>query len=150
MPSAARSNPLFVARVVWAVLLAAVAVHYGVLLVLVRGGQPTSSSVLTSLLLPLLLVIAALQSAIVWFVRRRFLAVAVEPVSIPGEQRTDPTRIFSLHVVCWGLAEAIAVFGLVLGILARDLDTPAVFFVWSAGMLLALRPRAEHFHAVTP
>src|SRR5438105_3407315 len=57
--------------------------------------------------------------------------------------RVDPQRAITMHVVCWTLCEAIALYGLVIGIIAHRLEP--VFFVWGFVALLLLHPRAENF-----
>jgi CzcA family heavy metal efflux pump len=122
------------ARVVWTSLVAAVGVCYGVVLLLGGSGAWKVDPAVTEQLLPMLLIVAAIQTAVVWLVHRRFLRPAL-----------DPARILSLQVLCWGLGEAIAIFGLVVGMLAPEPKIAPVFFMWALVILLAFRPRAERF-----
>jgi hypothetical protein len=53
--------------------------------------------------------------------------------------------MLTTYVVCWALSEAVALYGLVLGFLARSLDEAQPFFIVGAALLLWQRPRADHF-----
>ena len=77
-------------------------------------------------------------------IHRRLLAPAVAGVSAPA-RALEPGRALTVHVVCWALAESIAIYGLVLGLIGRGSTLSPVFFAWGAGLLLLLRPRAELF-----
>src|SRR5206468_3339463 len=81
--------------------------------------------------------LAASQPLACWFVWRRFVGSAGWRAAV------DPQRAISMHVVCWALCEAIALYGLVIGLVARSVEP--VFFVWGLIALLLLRPRAENF-----
>ena len=128
------------ARLVWASLLVAPAL-YGVVLVLVlRSGSGSPNPALADPLRTILLVLAAGQTLAVWFVWRRF--VTPSGARAPAD-RVDPQRAITMHVICWTLCEAIALYGLVIGVMAHRLEP--VFFVWGLVALLLLRPRAENF-----
>ena len=59
----------------------------------------------------------------------------------PEDDGGGVQRAFAPHIACWALAEAIAIYGLVLGLVARRVEP--LFFVWGFVMLVPLRPRAE-------
>jgi hypothetical protein len=145
MPGTGHANPLLVARAIWASLLAAVGAYVGVVLVVPGAGSPGAEPVLAALMLPMLLAVAWVLTGVVWFVHLRFLAPAPGRRPAAPAGGVDPERTFLLLVLCWGLGEAIGVFGLVLGILGRELETALVFFAWSAALLLVVRPRPAHF-----
>ena len=125
------------ARLVWASLLVAAALYCVVLVLLLRSGAGSPSPTLGDPLRTILLVLAAGQTLAVWFVWRRFVALS------GGRAGVDPQRAIAMHVVCWALCEAIALYGLVIGLIAHRLEP--VFFVWSLVALLLLYPRAESF-----
>src|SRR5437867_12657191 len=137
MTTRAPGSPLLVARLVWASLLGGLAFYCVVLSLLLRSGSGSPNPALADPLRTLLLVLAAGQTLAVWFVWRRFVALS------GGRAGVDPQRAIAMHVVCWALCEAIALYGLVIGVIAHRLEP--VFFVWGLVALLLLHPRAENF-----
>jgi hypothetical protein len=140
MTTRAPGSPLLVARLVWASLLVAPALYCVVLVLVLRSGPGSPSPALGDPLRTILLVLAAAQTLAVWFVWLRF--VSPSGARAPGD-RVDPQRAIAMHVVCWTLSEAIALYGLVIGVVAHRLEP--VFFVWGLVALLLLHPRAENF-----
>ena len=128
------------ARLVWASLLGGLAFYCVVLSLLLRSGSGSPNPALADPLRTILLVLAVGQTLAVWFVWNRVVAPsgARDPAN-----RVDPQRAITMHVVCWTLCEAIALYGLVIGIIAHRLEP--VFFVWGFVALLLLHPRAENF-----
>ena len=128
------------ARLVWASLLGGLAFYCVVLALLLRSGPGSPNPALADPLRTILLVLAVGQTLAVWFVWNRVVAPsgARDPAN-----RVDPQRAITMHVVCWTLCEAIALYGLVIGLIARSVEP--VFFVWGLVALLLLRPRAENF-----
>ena len=137
MSTRAPGSPLLVARLVWASLLVAAALYCVVLVLLLRSGAGSPNPTLGDPLRTILLVLAAAQTLAVWFVWNRFVGPS------GGRTAVDPQRVIAMHVVCWALCEAIALYGLVIGLIAHRLEP--VFFVWSLVALLLLYPRAESF-----
>ena len=137
MSTRAPGSPLLVARLVWASLLVAAALYCVVLVLLLRSGAGSPSPTLGDPLRTILLVLAAAQTLAVWFVWNRFVGPS------GGRTAVDPQRVIAMHVVCWALCEAIALYGLVIGLIAHRLEP--VFFVWGFVALLLLHPRAENF-----
>ena len=125
------------ARLVWASLLVAPALYSVVLVLLLRSGTGIPSPALADPLRTILLVLAAGQTLAAWFVWNRFVGPS------GGRTAVDPQRAIAMHVVCWALCEAIALYGLVIGVIAHRLEP--VFLVWGLVALLLLRPRAENF-----
>lgn len=128
------------ARVVWASLLVAPALYCIALVLLLRSAPGSPSPALADLLRTVLLVLAAAQTLAVWFVWSRFVAPSGERA---GADRVDPQRAIAMHVVCWALCEGIALYGLVIGLVARRLEP--VFFLRGFVALLLLHPRGENF-----
>ena len=137
MSTRAPGSPLLVARLVWASLLVAAALYCVVLVLLLRSGAGSPSPTLGDPLRTILLVLAAGQTLAAWFVWNRFVGPS------GGRTAVDPQRAIAMHVVCWALCEAIALYGLVIGLIAHRLEP--VFFVWTLVALLLLHPRAENF-----
>ena len=137
-----RTNPLLVARIVWGALLAAVLTYAVVLQILLLNRATAAGPQLVGTLRTVFIAVALVQTAAIWFLHRRYLAPALERA--PGSTAaTDPQRTFTLLVVCWALAEAIAIYGLVLGMIGRQQEP--LFFVWGLAVLVLCRPRPEHF-----
>jgi len=116
-------NPTRTARTIWLGMLAAVAVYLVVLIAVVgRGG---AGGMQVEVLRWVLGALALLQAVGIVVLRARPAGAGALPVAI----------------VCWALAESIGAYGLVLGILARDVGEGRPFLVVAAALLLWLRPR---------
>src|SRR5262249_22929472 len=124
MTTRAPASPLLVARLVWAALLGALGLYCIVLVLLLRGpGSPNLA--LAGPLRTVLLVLAAGQTLATWCVWGRSVAPSGGRAAAA---RGDPQRAIAIHVVCWALCEAIALYGLVIGLVARRVEP--IFFVW--------------------
>jgi hypothetical protein len=117
--------------ILWSALFVAVGLYLVTLVVIVPGGTPESpfAGVRNALL-----AVAALETLAVWHLHGRWFRSPGAPTAL-----SVPSR----YVVCWALAEAIALQAFVVGFLARDVSSAVPFFVWSAALLVALRPRPE-------
>jgi len=129
-----------VARLVWGSLLVAPALYCGVLVLLLRSGAGSPNPALADPLRTILLVLAVGQTLAVWFVWNR---VVVRSGARDPADRVDPQRAITMHVICWTLCEAIALYGLVIGFVAHRLEP--LFFVWGLVALLLLHPRSASF-----
>lgn len=132
-----RSTPAdrtLVARVIWAALVVAVVLYYAVLVHVLRIAPEGADLPLANQLRTMLLGLAAAQTLAVWIAWTRL-------ATPPGGNGDGAQRAFAVHIICWALAEAIAIYGLVLGLVARRVES--LFFVWGFVMLVLLRPRAE-------
>src|SRR5436309_1644869 len=116
MTASTPGSPLLVARLVWASMLAAVALYGGVLALLLGSGSESPNPAFADQLRTILLVLAAGQTLVLWFVWRRFVA---PPGAHNPADGGGPQRAFAVHVICWALGEAIALYGLVIGLIAR-------------------------------
>ena len=128
------------ARLVWGSLLVAPALYCGVLVLLLRSGAGSPNPALADPLRTILLVLAVGQTLAVWFVWNR---VVVRSGARDPADRVDPQRAITMHVICWTLCEAIALYGLVIGFVAHRLEP--LFFVWGLVALLLLHPRSASF-----
>jgi hypothetical protein len=116
-----------VARIVWGAMLAAVASYAVVLAVVAPAGTAPAGVAHVGLLRRTFVAAGLVQSAVAWLVHRR-----VTPRAPRG---------FALLLVSWTLGESIAVYGLVLGLVARNVSEGVAFFVWAAVVLFLTRPR---------
>lgn len=130
-PSADRT---LVARVIWMALLVAVMLYYAVLLQVLRIAPEGADMPLAGKLGTMLLGLAAAQTVAVRIAWTRL-------ASSPDGSAGGVQRAFAVHVICWALAEAIALYGLVLGLVVRRSES--LFFVWAFVTLVLLRPRTE-------
>ena len=141
MPGGGQAFP---ARIVWGALLGATMLYYVVLTLLVSGqaGGAANRSVVETVR-TILFLLAAGQSAAAWFIYRRLRAADSLPTQPPRTR--DPGRAFALYVTAWACSEGIALYGLLIGLIAHEARGASVFMLWSAALLLLLRPRPEDF-----
>ena len=129
------------ARIVWIAMLSAVGAYVVVLAALLGSDATPAVAVdVTMLRRVLMLTTVGLVAAVFWI--RRGL-----PLAAFGTERPTPDAqsVTTTYIVCWALSEAVALLGLVLGLLARNVGEAYGFFVVAAALLVWQRPRAEHF-----
>ena len=129
------------ARIIWIALLVTVGAYLLVLAALLGSrAAPAVAADVATLRRVLMLLTVGLVAAVFWL-RRRL------PLAAFGAERPAPDAQFVMttYIVCWALSEAIALLGLVLGLLAQSIGEAYGFFVVAAGLLVWQRPRAEHF-----
>jgi F0F1-type ATP synthase membrane subunit c/vacuolar-type H+-ATPase subunit K len=133
------------ARIVWIALLVAVGMYVLVLAALLgpHATLPVAGDVATLRRVLMLLTVGPV-AALLWL-RRRL------PLAAYGTERPTPDAqsVMTTYVVCWALSEAIALLGLVLGLLAQTIGEAYGFFIVGAALLVWQRPSAEHL-AVRP
>jgi F0F1-type ATP synthase membrane subunit c/vacuolar-type H+-ATPase subunit K len=121
-------------RIVWSTLLAAQLVYVALLLsgaVRVRETPPDIPA------FPIALSVVGLSTAIGAHILWRRASGAGQPIHT---RPPDPARAFTFYLLAWVLDESIAIYGLVLGLLAFE---PAVWAPFSAGafaLMLVHRP----------
>jgi F0F1-type ATP synthase membrane subunit c/vacuolar-type H+-ATPase subunit K len=125
-------SPLATARLVWGALLNGVVLYGFVLWVIDSRPAPPAVDPGDSPLGGILWLAGATSGVTAWVVFRRSFPAA------RGQQA------FTRYVLVWALCETVGLYGLVLGILTRDLGEALPFLVAAAGLLLAFRPRLEH------
>jgi F0F1-type ATP synthase membrane subunit c/vacuolar-type H+-ATPase subunit K len=131
MPASLRT-----AQLVWAALLVALAGYLAALAALVRTPATATTPDVAALRMMLYALAVPCVGAIFFF--RRQLLDAARPRHRP---------VLTTYVLCWALAESVALYGLVLGILARSFGDAGPFFVLAGALLLWLRPRPDQFDA---
>jgi len=128
------TRPFEVARIVWLAMLVAVGLYAVVLAVLLgQDGTPGDVTALRRVFMGL-----AFGDFVVIYALRQRLPLDARPAG-------DAQAVLTTYIMCWALSEAVALFGLVLGILGRSFDEAAPFFIVAAALLLWQRPRAAHF-----
>ena len=133
--------PWRTARVVWAALVVSLALYLVVLASVVgtpAPGEPAPPSGLRHLFM--LLALGNIGG--VWVLRQRLPLVEPPPSAV-----SDPRTVLGIYVACWALSEAVALYGLVVGVVARSFGEAQPFFIVGTGLLLWQRPRARHFGA---
>ncbi|MFN8543266.1 MAG: hypothetical protein U0807_03560 [Candidatus Binatia bacterium] len=131
------------ARLVWSGLLATAVLYLVLLYALVPGTGPLDMPPALVHLGPIFLALATVQTLVVALLQYRHLAGR----GWSAPDMVDSRRLFVLYVTCWVLAESIATYGLVLGLVGRSRHGAIGFFVWAISLLLTLRPRAAHLCA---
>ncbi len=122
---------LFTARLVWGALLNGV-VLYGVVLWFLAPGTAAAPGGRGSGPLAVVLRLMAVAAGVsAWVIFRRSFPASRGPQALPR------------YVMVWALCESVGLYGLVLGLLTRDIPAAAPFLLGSAGLLLVFRPRSE-------
>lgn len=130
------------ARIIWAALLASVAMYLAVLAVLIAEPSAVPVNVDVGLLRSAFWAICVVVLGVILFFRRALPSLDADPA-----RATSPTAdaAFTIYVMCWALADSIALFGLTLGFLSRRLEEALPFLVVAVALLVWQRPRRQHF-----
>jgi F0F1-type ATP synthase membrane subunit c/vacuolar-type H+-ATPase subunit K len=163
-PVSSRGDPasqLLTLRIVHAAMMASIAVYGLVLLTVTRGGPagepvPASEIELSAprgeppgpMFTIVLAVVAAITAAVLFYIRARALPRPRHPrlydEASPAPPRRARLEYFTLCVLTWGMAESIAVYGLVLGFLHHAILPFVPFAAASLLLMLVLSPRKRH------
>jgi hypothetical protein len=130
------------ALIVWSAMLGAVGWYLGMLVFLLAQPAAAPAGDAASLR-PIFFAFAVAAVGGIVFFRRRLPSADVDPTRAATP---DPTN-FTTYVICWALAESVALHGLTLGLLARRLEEALPFFASGAILLVWLRPHPRHFGA---
>ena len=130
--------PWRTARVVWTALV----VSHPLYLVVLAGVVGTPAPATPSGRRYLFMLLALGNIGGVWVLRQRLPLVEPPPSAV-----SDPRTVLGIYVACWALSEAVALYGLVVGLVARSFGEAQPFFIVGTGLLLWQRPRARHFGA---
>jgi hypothetical protein len=136
--------------VLWFALLGAVGSYVAVLLVLTRTGAPVAAPVAETLR-PLFAAFAVVL-AVGTFLWRAHVLSSIEARSAGGEALPAGKRLDRLQngcIVAWAAADAVALLGLVLGILYRDLAESLPFTAAGIVLFFLHRPGAWHLESMT-
>lgn len=143
-----REQPLNILQVIWAAFLGAVAMYGIVCFVLSRTLPPEPPAAADLLRWPLSLAALSIGGGSILWRQRYVQAVSgavVPPPSAAGASASPTagaTPLMTACVVAWAMSEAVAIVGLVSGLLARSVTE---FFPFGLGALLLLyvhRPAA--------
>jgi hypothetical protein len=129
------------ARLIWIAMLVAVGAYVVVLASLLGSNATPAVAIDVAVLRRVLMLATVGIVAAVFWLRRRL------PLAAFGAERPTPDAqtVTTTYVVCWALSEAVALLGLVLGLLAQSIGEAYGFFVVAAALLVWQRPRAAHF-----
>lgn len=152
MPANAPANPDAAWRVqtiLFAALVMSTVIYSGVLFMLLQ--QPASAPPLdSSIMLPALGGIAFLLLVVGFFLRRKLMPpLGDEPwrgdstAKLTDAQGAALAKLFSANIIAWAMSEAIAVFGLILGMTCRDLNLFFPFLALSWVSFGLNRPQRE-------
>jgi hypothetical protein len=136
-PTLLRPPVALTARLIWGSLLLAVVAYWALLTALVPSRPDTDRLVPT--VEATFLAVAAALTLVVWALHPRGEPAAPAADASGREAHAPLVR----YVVCWALSEAIALFGLVSGLVARDAAAGTGLMLWSLALLVALRPRRD-------
>lgn len=138
------ANTASTARTIWMALLTSVALYQVVLAKLLSVPAASAAPDFLQAASTIALALSAVQTVVIWRLRSSF-----DPTpDMPPPQRLQ--QVFTSFIVRCALAEAIALYGFVLAMLAREWSRGGLFFVWGAVLLILQRPRAEDFSLDIP
>jgi hypothetical protein len=126
-------------------MLASIGTYAVLLSIITPAGGVAVDAATVRLLQKAFVLAGAAETFAFWVIHRRLMVPMLEPSIPPVPPTLEPQRALQVHMVCWALAESIAIYGLVLGLVGRAPTLSMVFFAWGAGVLLLLRPRPRFF-----
>ncbi len=163
-------SALLTLRILHAAMIASIAVYGLVLLTVTRSGPagdpvPAAEIELSAprgeppgpIFTVVLGIMAAITIAAVFIIRARKLPRTGGRAALfdegkgraPGKQKkATRTEYFTLCIICWAMAESIAVYGLVLGFLHHAILPFVPFAAASLLVMVILAPRRSHMTAV--
>jgi len=127
------ADPYRAATIIWRALLVGV-VASGIVIPLLRPTISPLDPTLGPLLGRIILAAAAAQTLVLYVVRQRVLET---PAALGG------------WIVCWALAEGVAMWGLLVATVAGSPLPAPIFVVWGAALLLAHRPQPAYFQVAS-
>jgi F0F1-type ATP synthase membrane subunit c/vacuolar-type H+-ATPase subunit K len=140
---------LLVLRIVHAALILSLLLFGGLLAMVTRPpGDPVIGADIPvradppAIMIPIMAALAAASLLAIYIVRRRMArdrdAVAAAPVEDSARTRA---RLYTGSITSWALAESIALYGLVLGIIYRGTGPFLPFAAVSLLLMIVLAPR---------
>jgi len=121
--------------ILYAALFATVPMYGIVAEVIAANREPADPGVIMLVLLAL----GATTTAVVLFIRFSLIPPLLHTPTLELTQRL--ARLRALYIVCFALAEVVALYGLVLRVLGAGLDNAILFFAVSIGLFLLCYPK---------
>ena len=121
---------------VWAAFLLSVVAYPSGLMVIVHRWRPAYDSALLAQLQMRCLLGGIAQTLVAFLLFQR--AGGADAPSL------------SKHVTAWALADAIGIYGLILGLWRARPELSTIFFTWAIVLLLVMRPPAARRPALAP
>jgi F0F1-type ATP synthase membrane subunit c/vacuolar-type H+-ATPase subunit K len=121
-------------RILWLTLLASQVVY---VVVLLSGAARTRDEALDLPVFPVALAVVALPTAIGSHFSWRRATGAGRPIHLAAP---DPATAFTFYILAWVLDESIAIYGLVLGVLAFSAGVWGSFSMAAFALMLVHRP----------
>ncbi len=119
-------------RIIWAALLGSVFVYAGALTVMPRTPGPIPAHTLFLMLAG----VALLETG--------FAFLAPRLIKTPGEPLSpSPSAAVVVPIIRWGIADSIAVFGLVGALMGVPNNQALVFFIWAIALFVFFHPFKE-------
>lgn len=152
-PTNAPANPDAAWRIqtiLFAALIMSTLIYAGVLFTLLQ--QPASATPLSAtMMLPVFGALAFLLLVAAFLLRRKLMPpLGDEPVRLgsSSDKLTDAqgaavAKLFTANILAWAMSEAIAIFGLILGMTCRDLNLLFPFLALSWVSFGLNRPQRE-------
>jgi len=161
-PRGDTASQILTLRILHAAMMASIGLYGFVLLTVIRGGpagdpvpaaeielsaprgQPPGAALTIALA-----IVAAVTAAAVFALRARALPRRRALYDDGSPARRSRLEYFTLCILCWGMAESIAVYGLVLGFLHHALLPFVPFAGASLLLMIILAPRKSHLVAAS-
>lgn len=122
-------------KIIYFVLFGTVGVYWAVLEMLAPGLEPRDPGVIKTILQAL----GVALGAAVLYLRFARIPAAIDPIS--PDPAPGLARLRMYYILCFVLAEAVALYGFVLRFLGAAREETAVFFLAAAGLFLLCYPR---------
>lgn len=126
-------NPSLLLWIVWGALTFSIVVYLVVLQVAAPEEKDTGGASLAGVLAAVSVVNVVVSFGARWFLQR------IVKKGKEGEP-IDFSRVLSLSIISWALAEAVAIYGLVLGFTGEPFSVYSGFFVAGFVVMVALAP----------
>lgn len=122
-------------KIIYFVLFASVGVYWVALETLAPSLEPRDPGLVKNILQGM----GAALGATVLYLRFSRIPAAIDPVALDPAPGLARLRVY--YILCFVLAEAVALYGFVLRFLGGAREDTAVFFLAAAGLFLACYPR---------
>lgn len=134
-----KTSPVVVLRIIWQAFLAAVVIYGIACGVVIRSMPPMDPALIDSLRWPLALgALAVGGGSLLW---RQHFAQRVSGVVV-ASGAVDANQLLIACVVAWAMSEAVALIGLIVAFLARNVGEFVPFGLGALLLLYVHRPAA--------